>query len=112
MNKADRERVLRRDYATCYHCGSSGAEVIIHHRKNRGMGSKNASASQLSNYLSICSEFNGLMESDSESASYARAMGWKLSQYQSPEFEPVYEASSGSWWILENDGTRHVALVD
>jgi hypothetical protein len=112
MTKSEREKVLRRDYATCYHCGSSGDEVIIHHRKNRGMGSKNSSASQLSNYLSICSGFNGLMESDAASADRARAMGWKLSQYQSPEFEPVYDVSTGSWFILENDGTRHVALVD
>ena len=112
MTKAERERVLRRDFATCYHCGSSGEDIILHHRKNRGMGSKNASASQLSNYLSVCSEFNGLMESDAESARLARERGWKLLQFQDPAFEPVFEVVTNTWWFLENDGSRQVALVD
>jgi hypothetical protein len=112
MTKAERDKVLRRDFGTCYHCGQSDDRVSVHHRINRGAGGKNAKADSLSNLMAMCSEFNGLMESDSASATRARAMGWKLSQYQAPDFEPVYDMSSDSWFILENDGTRHLALVD
>lgn len=112
MNLKQAEKVFRRDHGTCYHCGATGEVLSVHHRINRGSGGKNAKADRVSNHLTICSLFNGLMESDAASATLAREMGWKLESWQDPEFEPVYEAHSDTWWILEADGTRQVALVD
>ena len=110
MNLKQAERIFRRDQGACYHCGITGDVLTVHHRLNRGAGGKNSKADKVSNHLTICSLFNGLMESDPEAAAQARLYGWKLSQWQAPDFVGVYEAHTGLWWILEDDGSRHEML--
>ena len=58
-----------------------------------------------SNLLMVCSEWNGLMESDSKSAQSARAWGHKLQSWQ--DFvEPVFDCMNHNWYRLEQDGTK------
>lgn len=109
MTPKEFEKYKRRDKA-CWHCGSDGEDLIPHHRLNRGFGGKNGKAGQPSNIIVMCAQFNGLMESDAASAAEARQFGWKLESWQDPDFVPVYEASSGDWWILENDFSKTATL--
>ena len=111
MTGKEFSKYLRRDGAACWHCGDTGADLIPHHRLNRGAGGKNSKADQPSNILVMCAVFNGLMESDAASAAEARRYGWKLASWQSPDFEPAYNAYTGEWWLLENDFTKTAALV-
>jgi hypothetical protein len=104
------ERYLRRDKGRCWHCGSDGADLIPHHRLNRGFGGKNAKADGPANIIVMCAQFNGLMESDASSAAEARRYGWKIESWQQPDFVPIYEAATGDWWFLENDFTKTAAL--
>lgn len=101
-------RYLARD-KHCYHCGQT-ADLIPHHRANRGHGGKNAKASQPANIVTMCAEINGLMESDAAWAATARLNGWKISSFDDPTFRPIYDAYDGGWWILENDFSKHQAV--
>lgn len=100
------QKYLDRDFGRCWHCGSSGDDLVPHHRKNRQMGSKNASAEQDSNILVMCANFNSEMESSAEAAEYARRMNWKLDSWSDPQLEPVYDTYIGDWWILNNGFVR------
>ena len=96
-------KLLQRD-KFCPHCGSDGAELIIHHRLNRGMGGKNSLANSPSNLMVLCSLANGLIESDSELAQLARDYGWKLRAGQLPQNTPVF--FDGVWYLLNDSYGR------
>jgi hypothetical protein len=49
----------------------------------------------------MCSEANGLLESDAKFAAFGRELGWKLTRDQVPEFTPVFLADG--YWLLDND---------
>jgi hypothetical protein len=88
----------------CYHCGETEA-VSPNHRINRQMGgSKNRD--QASNYVLICSIYNGLIESSAIAAAEAKRNGWKLESWQDPDQEPVYDRNTGTWWQLTDDYRR------
>lgn len=109
MTPKEFDKYLRRD-KHCWHCGRFW-DLIPHHRANRGAGGKNAKAGQVSNIIAMCAEINGLMESDAEWAATARRYGWKISSFNDPSFQPIYNAYSGDWWILENDFTKTTAVA-
>ena len=93
-------RFLDRDNG-CVHCGEYDA-VSPHHRANRGMGgSKERDVA--SNVIVVCSSLNSAMESDEKTADMARSYGWKLRPWQDPAHTPVYYATLGSWFLLDNE---------
>lgn len=106
MNKKEFDKLLSRD-SYCLHCGEREA-VAPNHRANRGMGgSKERHAP--ANLMVLCSRFNGEIESNSHAASIAKKYGWKLASWQQPESEPIFDAISGVWYLLDNNFGRKVA---
>jgi len=103
-------KFLKRD-GHCLHCGSTGEDLIPHHRMNRGQGGKNGVAGSSANIIVMCSAFNGLMESDAASAEQARANGWKLASWQKPAEVPVYDAYLAAWFILDTNIGRNATEV-
>jgi len=96
---------LDRDQSRCYHCGITGDQLIPQHRAGRGMGGSKI-RNRISNIIVFCSNANGALESDPEFAQLGRELGWKLSAYEDPTTTPIFEAWSGSWWILNDEGSR------
>lgn len=96
---------LDRDAGRCYHCGSAGDNLIPQHRAGRGMGGSKTSNNH-ANIITLCSLANGELEGNADFAQIGRNYGWKLSRYEDPREREVYEAWSGIWWQLNNDGTR------
>ena len=74
MNKKQFQRFLDRDKG-CWHCGSTGEDLVPQHRSNRGMGGSHKK-DKPSNIVVLCSEFNERIEADRYSAKIARNMGW------------------------------------
>ena len=98
--------IYKRDEGLCWHCGTD--QTTIHHRQNRRMGgdkTKQKVADRPSNLLTICPEFNSLMESDLDVIKMARDKGWKLRMGEMPTHKPVYRYD-GTWWWLTDKGTR------
>jgi len=94
-----------RDDSLCYHCGSD--QTTLHHRRNRGMGGQKPSiADRPSNLLTMCPEFNALMESDSDARQLSIDKGWKLLAGQQSEQTPVWRYDN-TWWMLDDDGKLH-----
>ena len=56
-----------------------------------------------SNIITLCSFYNGLIESDSGAARRAREMGWKLSPGQIPRRTPIWLFSHNDWAILDDE---------
>jgi 5-methylcytosine-specific restriction endonuclease McrA len=97
-----RKKLKQRD-PYCWHCGAD-MDLVIHHRRNRQMGGSKL-LDHYTNLLMVCSEWNGLMESDSKSAQNAREWGHKLQSWQ--DFvEPVLDRCNGNWYQLNQDGTK------
>jgi len=95
-----RKLIWERDGGICWHCGTD--VTTIHHRANRRMGgdkTKQKTADRPSNLLTICPEFNSLMESDINAIKLARDKGWKLRMGELPDRTPVYRYD-GTWWII------------
>lgn len=92
------KKFLDRDKG-CWHCGDD-TTAVPHHRANRGMGGSKA-RDEASNVIVMCSEINGLMESDPIVAQMAREFGWKLESWQNPADVPVYSAVNGQWYIVK-----------
>lgn len=111
MNKKQFEKFLKRD-RHCYHCGITNDTLVIQHRIGRGMGGKNSKANQVSNQIVLCSEFNGLMESDPDAQQLAYLRGYKLSQWQDTLVEPVFDISENVWYRLDNQFNRSVIAFD
>jgi len=91
----------------CYHCGEM-YELIPHHRSNRGMGGAK-SANKPSNIIAMCAIINNEMESNAKMAEIAREYGWKLSRYENTLIRPVYDATTGFWFRLD-DGYKRIAI--
>lgn len=113
MNQTEFNKYLRRDHGRCYHCGIQDDTLIPQHRRGRGMGgSKSKSSNGAANIITFCSAANQLLEQDADFRFEAKRFGWSLESWQSPDFEPVFDVSTSRWWILENDGSRHPAIVE
>ena len=84
-------------------CGCVGREdtFIPHHRVNRGMGGSRV-LDRPANILVMCSEMNGLIESDPKLAEVARQYGWKLARWQEPETTPFFDLATGQWYLINN----------
>jgi hypothetical protein len=103
MNKKKFQKFLDRDKG-CFHCGSTGDDLVPQHRSNRGMGGRGADSP--SNIIVLCAVANGLLESDSAFASVGRFNGWKLSKWGNSLTEPVFDAYRGVWAYLDDDFGR------
>ena len=99
MNKKTFDKFLDRDKC-CSHCGTTDDTLIPQHRANRGMGGSR-SLDRPSNIIVMCSEANGLLESNARFAEVGRELGWKLTRDQVPEFTPVLLADG--YWLLDNN---------
>ena len=62
-------------------------------------------ADNLQNVILVCSEYNGLMESDANVANQARDLGHKLSKFLAPS-EPVFDNFSKRWYFLDTKGGK------
>lgn len=102
-------KYLARD-VRCPHCGREDDTLVIQHRANRGMGGSKRRNSP-ANLLVMCSEINGLIESDATWAATAKRFGWKLEQWEDPEVAPVYDVTFGLWSLLDNAMGRFVLLT-
>lgn len=98
-------RLVARDHY-CLHCGETEA-LAPNHRINRGMGGSKL-RDQPSNFVLLCSLFNGLIESDAHWAQVAKRRGWKLESWQDTLKEPVFDAMSGTWFMFDDDYGRVV----
>ena len=109
MNKKEFQKYLNRDKA-CVHCGLDDDTLVPQHRLNRGMGGSKA-RDVPSNIVTLCSEFNFLIEANSVQAGLARAYGWKLTAGQDPKRIPVF--IRGDWWLLDDKfGKQEVKGLD
>lgn len=99
MNSKQFSKYLERDKA-CPHCGSLGPDLIPQHRQNRGMGGSKL-RDRPSNIIVLCSQANGLLESNATFASLGRAYGWKLTSGQNPSESPVM--LSEGWFLLDDN---------
>lgn len=110
MTAREFARILERDGGRCIHCGSTEG-LIPHHRMNRGMGgSKELEVP--SNVLTMCSLFNGAMESEGSAQAWAIRNGWKLTRV-APLMIPgvlvnaaVWDYNTSNWYKLDNHYTR------
>lgn len=97
--------VRNRDKA-CWHCGATDG-LSVHHRRNRQMGGSKV-LDRADNLILVCSLWNGLMESDSQSASTARDWGHKLNSWDGFDM-PVLDYPTQTWWLLDQQGNRAVS---
>lgn len=105
MNARQFAKYLARDLHCV--CGCMGREdtYVPQHRANRGMGGSKL-LDRPANVIVMCSELNGLIESNADLAVLARAFGWKLERWQVPEEVPIYDRATGQWWLLDNEYNR------
>lgn len=103
MNSKQFRKFLDRDQY-CYHCGSSGDDLVPQHRSNRGMGG--GGSNQPSNIIVLCAAANGLLESDPDFAAVGLSNGWKISRWGDSLSEPVFDRSRGIWWLLDDSFGR------
>lgn len=99
MNKKEFDKYLARD-GSCPHCGSTGPDLIPHHRANRGMGGSKE-RNRPSNILIFCGLGNGLMESSPGFAALARGYGWKLFSHEDSAETPV--RLWDGWHVLDDN---------
>ena len=96
-------RVLKKRDPYCVHCGED-ADLVIHHRKNRGMGGSKY-LDIYENLMRVCQQYNSLMESDSKIAQEAIGFGHKLRSWE--DFSsPVYDRFTGVWYVLDAKGNK------
>lgn len=108
MNQATWAKFLRRDGGACIHCGET-ERLSPQHRAGRGMGGSKL-LNRPSNLIVLCSDLNSRIESDAEMADYARQNGWKIDRWQDPDFEPVWYATEGRWYLLDDFFERSAYL--
>lgn len=65
-----------------------------------------------SNVIVLCSWLNSEAESNAEVADFMRQNGWKIDRWQDPEFEPVWYATEGRWFYLDDFFGRGVQLPE
>lgn len=105
LKRKEFEKLRERD-SYCLHCGETEA-VSPNHRSNRGMGGSKL-LDVPSNLVLLCSELNGLIESDAAYAEIAREFGWKLSRYDKPAEIPVLDNMAGAWYLLNDSFGRNL----
>lgn len=98
------QRLLARDGGRCVHCGETVA-LSPNHRANRGMGGSKL-RDRPANLVVLCSMMNARIEYDPIFAEMAKKYGWKLSSWQKPESEPIYDLLLGAWFLLDDDYNR------
>jgi hypothetical protein len=103
VKNSDLKKLRGRD-SWCWHCGVE-SDLVPHHRANRGMGSSKV-LDTLQNVILVCSQYNGLMESDASVANQARDLGHKLSKFASPT-APVFDNWGKRWYFLDEKGNKH-----
>jgi hypothetical protein len=94
-------------------CGCVGREdtLVPQHRINRGMGGSRV-LDRPANVLVMCAEWNGLIESSHGHATHARAYGWKLARWESPEDTPFYDVGAGTWNLIDNIYNRVITTKE
>lgn len=84
-------------------------DLTIHHRINRGAGGSKL-YDGIAFLLSVCTDCNSLMESDSAFAEAARDKGYKLRRHAKPAIDPteipVWYQNRNSWYLLDQDGHK------
>jgi hypothetical protein len=105
MNKKEFNKYLTRDMGRCYHCGITDDTLVPQHRQGRGMGGSKA-RNVPSNIITFCSDHNGRIEANAIAKAKARRLGWSLESWQDPKTAPVFDSSSGSWYLLGDDFSR------
>lgn len=108
MNRAQFQRFIDRD-GHCPHCGTTDDTLVPQHRANRGHGGHKA-GDVPSNIIVLCASMNGLIESDPFHAMKARDYGWKLRRHEYPPDTPFYDATTGEWFLLDNNYGRERAI--
>lgn len=58
------------------------------------------------NIIVMCSNMNGLIESDAVTADIAREYGWKLHRWQSPVSIPFYDLVTREWSLIDDGFNR------
>ena len=96
-----RKLIEQRDEC-CWHCGTH-VDLVVHHRKNRGMGGSKLLDTP-DNLMLICALYNGAMEADAGVARSARQWGHKLPGWESTG-NAVFQVGGG-WWYLLPDGSK------
>jgi hypothetical protein len=105
VNRKEFARFMERD-GGCIHCGDV-VTAVPNHRVNRGMGGSRKRDNP-ANIVVLCSEVNGLIESDPVWQRRAIEYGWKLRSWDDPTFIPVFEPMWGNWWRLDDEGGREM----
>jgi hypothetical protein len=99
MKLKEFQKLVDRDQS-CLHCGET-ERISPNHRINRGMGGSKL-LDKPSNLVLLCSEVNGLIESNSLHRDLALHYGWKLERWQVPEESPVFNTRTWKWELLDN----------
>ena len=102
MKAADVRKLRARDL-WCWHCGDS-ENLVPHHVQNRGMGGSKI-LDNLQNVILVCSFYNVQMESDPQTAEYARDYGHKASKFSAPG-HPILDATRQTWFSLDKHGDK------
>lgn len=103
MRNSDINKLRQRD-AWCWHCGQE-SDLVPHHRANRGFGGSKVLDS-LQNVILVCAQYNGDMESNADTANWARELGHKLSKFAWPA-APVFDVFTKKWYNLDEKGNKH-----
>ena len=102
-------KLFDRDQGCVWHgAGCDPVTLVPQHRGGRGIGgdkSRDKERDRLSNLVVLCSELNGLIETDPELASEARKRGIKISKFIDPttmyldhaRYGVVYLDDAGGW---------------
>lgn len=110
MSKANYARLMFRDGGACLHCGTD-AGLVPQHRMNRGMGGS-IFLDVPANIVTLCSRFNGDIESSADDAAVAVRYGWKISRFYGESVlgrimeTPVFDRNTGLWYTLDNEWNR------
>lgn len=107
MNKKEFTKYLKRDFYRCYHCGISDETLVPQHRLGRGMGGSKV-RDVPSNIITFCADFNNRIEQNSIAREKARRLGWSLESWQNPLTSPVFDNTTGEWYVLADDFSRQV----
>lgn len=90
IHRRDQHCVIHyQSYHEDYHYTACSGELVVHHRRGRGMGGSKT-RNRIANALLICSVGNGLLESDADFAALARRNGWLLRSDFEIETVPVW----------------------
>jgi hypothetical protein len=98
--KINLTKIFNRDSWTCYLCAGEfrDGSLVPHHRANRGSGGYKA-ADVPQNVLSLCSQCNGVIESNAVWAEEARQRGVKISKFDTHRAAELPVFSPFSSWI-------------